>query len=150
MYSRMHHSDISETYSYVVFKLDSSRRIKINLFQSLSNNIIWLSLTSLCSFDRSGLVDVSLIVDIEFTESILQAEDLILLELRIFPARRLESVIVNFEPDYRPREIRYRIPLQLDNIHLATCFTTSLAIEAVSSWMNGRSIVGCEIREAGS
>jgi hypothetical protein len=146
----MTYSESSVTYSYIVFKLNSSRRIKVNLLQSLSNNIVWLSLGSLCSFDRSGLVDVSLIVDIEFTEGILQAEDLILLELRIFPARRLESVNAKVEPECKPRKIRYHIPLQLDNIHLATCFPNSLAVEAVSSCMNGRSIVGCEIQEAGS
>lgn len=131
----MHHSDISDTYSYIVFQLNSSRRIKIDLFQSLSNDIIWLPLSSLCSFDRSGLVDISLIVDIEFTESILQAEDLILLKLRIFPARRLGLVNAKFEPDRRPCEIRYYTPLQLDDIHLATCSTNSLPIEMVTSWV---------------
>jgi hypothetical protein len=39
----------------------------------------------LSSLDRGRLINVSLVIDIEFAESILQTEDLVLLELRILP-----------------------------------------------------------------
>jgi hypothetical protein len=42
--------------------------------------------------DDGGLVEVALVVDVELAESILQAEDLALLELRVFPERNAPSV----------------------------------------------------------
>lgn len=44
------------TYPDVVFKLDSSGRVQLDLLQSLSYNIVRLTLTSLCCLDGSGLI----------------------------------------------------------------------------------------------
>lgn len=73
------------TYADVVIQLYSPRRVQLHLLQSLSNNIIWLSLAGLGGLYRRRLVNISLVVDIQLPERILQAKDLILLELRIFP-----------------------------------------------------------------
>jgi hypothetical protein len=73
------------TYSYVVLQLNSPRRVEVNLLQSLPHDIVRLTLALLGGFDSRGLVEVSLVVDVEFTEGVGKAKDLILLELRIFP-----------------------------------------------------------------
>jgi hypothetical protein len=52
----------------------------------LSDYIVWLSLTGLGRLDSRSFVDISFVVDIELAEGILQAKDLVLLELRILPA----------------------------------------------------------------
>jgi hypothetical protein len=38
-------------------------------------------------FDHGCLVEIAFVVDVELAEGILQAKDLALLELRVFPAR---------------------------------------------------------------
>jgi hypothetical protein len=45
-----------------VIQLYSPRRIELYLFQRLAHDIVWLSLAGLGRFDRSCLVDISLIV----------------------------------------------------------------------------------------
>jgi hypothetical protein len=51
----------------------------------LSHNIIGLTLALLGGLDGGSLVDVALVVDVELAEGVSQAEDVALLELRIFP-----------------------------------------------------------------
>lgn len=74
------------TYADIIFKLDSSRRIKFDFFKGLSNDIVRLALSLLSSLDGGSFVDVALVVDVEFAEGIRQTEDVALLELRIFPS----------------------------------------------------------------
>lgn len=76
------------TYTDIVFQLDSPRRVQLNLLQGLSHDIVGLSLGCLCGFDGGGLVDITLVIDVEFAESIGKAKDVGLLELRVFPIRR--------------------------------------------------------------
>lgn len=71
------------TYINIVVKLYSPRAVKFNLFQRLSNDIVWLPLGVLGGLDDCRLVYVAFVVDIELSEGVLQLEDLILLELRV-------------------------------------------------------------------
>lgn len=57
-------------YPDVVFQLDSSGGIEINLLQRLAHDVVGLTLARLGRLDRGGLVNVPLIVDIELAESI--------------------------------------------------------------------------------
>lgn len=77
----------SQTHTDVIVQLDSPGGIELHLFQSLAYNVVRLSLTCLSRLDRSGLVDVAFVVDVELAKSILQAEYLVLLKLRILPAQ---------------------------------------------------------------
>jgi hypothetical protein len=76
----------ARTYIDIVIEFYSARAIQLNLPQCLSHDIVRLSLRLLSGFNNGGLVEVSLVIDVEFTEGILKAEDLVLLELRILPA----------------------------------------------------------------
>jgi hypothetical protein len=49
--------------------------------------------------DHRGLVQVALVVNVELAEGILQAKDLPLLELRVFPARNALLAIVEADGD---------------------------------------------------
>jgi hypothetical protein len=51
----------------------------------LTHNIVGLALARLCSFDRRRLVDVPLVIHIEFAKGVSQPEYVALLELRKFP-----------------------------------------------------------------
>ena len=55
----------------------------------MSDDIIRLALRGLGRLYRGALINVALVVDIEFAESFRKAEDVILLELRIFPGGAL-------------------------------------------------------------
>jgi len=55
----------------------------------LSDDIVWLALTLLGSFDCGGFVDVPLIVDVELSKGVSEAEDVALLELRVLPGWRI-------------------------------------------------------------
>ena len=70
---------------YKVLELYSPGGIQLDLLEGLSHDIVRLSLTLLGGLDGSSLVNVTLVVDVKLTESILQAEDLVLLELRKLP-----------------------------------------------------------------
>jgi hypothetical protein len=52
----------------------------------LSNNIIRLVLALLYGADSAGFVEVAFVVGIEFAKGILEAKDIALLKLGIFPA----------------------------------------------------------------
>jgi hypothetical protein len=69
-----------------VIQLDSPRRIELHFFQRLAHDIVRLSLAGLGCLDGSRLIDISLVVYIQLTKGILQTKNLILLELRVFPA----------------------------------------------------------------
>lgn len=53
-----------DTYADIIFKLDSPRRIKLDLFQGLPNNIVRLPFALLGGLDRRSLVNVTFIVHI--------------------------------------------------------------------------------------
>ena len=76
------------TYTDIVFQLYSSGRVEFDILQGLSHDIVRLPLALLRGLDRGGLVDVALVVDVELAEGVGEAEDLVLLELRILPAER--------------------------------------------------------------
>jgi hypothetical protein len=83
----------SITHPNIIIKLNSSRRVKFHFLQSLSNNIIRLSFAALGRLDGGRLIDISLVIDIQLTECILQTEYLVLLELRIFPVPEQSALI---------------------------------------------------------
>lgn len=59
-----------QTYSNVVLQLDSPGRIEFDILQCLANDIVRLALACLGSLDGSGLVNVTLVVDIELAEGV--------------------------------------------------------------------------------
>jgi hypothetical protein len=71
----------------VVVQLDSPRAVELDLLQGLAHDIVRLVLGLLGGLDDGGLVEVALVVDVELAEGVLQAKDLALLELGVFPAR---------------------------------------------------------------
>ena len=73
------------TYADIILELDSSRRVQLDLLQSLAHDIVRLSLGLLGCFDGRRFVDVALVVDVKLAEGVGQAEDLVLLELRKLP-----------------------------------------------------------------
>jgi hypothetical protein len=75
------------TYPNVVFQLDSPGRVELNILQRLADHIVGLALAGLRGLDGGGLVNVPLVVDVELAEGVGEGEDVILLELRKFPAR---------------------------------------------------------------
>jgi hypothetical protein len=79
---------LSQTYPDVIFQLDSSRGIELNLLQGLADDIVGLALARLRGLDGGSLVNVALVVDIELAEGVGKGEDLILLELRKLPVKR--------------------------------------------------------------
>lgn len=86
---------MTATYGDVVLELDTARRVEVNLFQGLSDDIVWLALALLGSFNGSSLVNVALVVNVELAESVAQAVDFVLGELRILPVGRCASVMAN-------------------------------------------------------
>jgi hypothetical protein len=71
----------------VVVQLDSPRAVELDLLQGLAHDIVRLVLGLLGGLDDGGLVEVALVVNVELAEGVLQAKDLALLELGVFPAR---------------------------------------------------------------
>lgn len=71
----------------IVVQLDAPRAIELDLLQGLAHHVVRLVLGLLGRLDDRGLVEVTLVVDIELAEGVLQAEDLALLKLWVFPAR---------------------------------------------------------------
>lgn len=76
----------ARTYPDVIFQFYAPGRIKLNFFERLTNHVIWQVFSLLGSLDRSGFVQVSSVVHIESLEGIREREDLILRQLRKFPA----------------------------------------------------------------
>lgn len=69
----------------IVVQLNATGAVQLHLFQCLANHIIRLPFRGLHRLDGCGLVHIAAIVDVEFTESIGEAEDVALLELRVLP-----------------------------------------------------------------
>ena len=74
------------TYPDVVLQFHSSRGIELDILQGLANHIVGLALACLGGLDGGGLVNVPLVVDVELAEGVSEGEDVVLLELRKFPA----------------------------------------------------------------
>ena len=74
-----------ETHINVVVKLDASRAVKFNLFEGLSHDVVGLVFGLLSGLQHGSFVDVALVLNVKPAKSILQAKDLVLLELWIFP-----------------------------------------------------------------
>lgn len=72
-------------YINVVVQLDSARTVQLDLLECLSHNIVGLTLRVLSGLDDGGFIYVALVVDIHVLEGIGELEDLILIELRVFP-----------------------------------------------------------------
>lgn len=84
----------SETYSNIVFNLNPTGRVKSDLLQCLSHNVVRLLFACLGSLYGSGFIDIALILKVEFVECISEAKDLVLRKLRKFPTE--SQVPVNY------------------------------------------------------
>jgi hypothetical protein len=73
-------------YTNEIVQFHPPRRVQLNLFQGLSDYVVGLSFTRLCCLDCSSLIYISLVINVKLSKGILEAEDFVLLELRIFPA----------------------------------------------------------------
>lgn len=117
-HDRMH----SGTYLDKVLKFNSPGRVEIHFLQSLSHDIIRLSLALLRALDCSSLVEVALVVDVELAKGILEAEDFVLLELRKLPAgadvSSATAGVGAASREGRGEGEAEILPLQLDNVHV--------------------------------
>lgn len=75
----------------IIVQFDPPRAVQIYLFECLSDNIVWLSLRLLSCLDYRSFVNIAMIVNVKFPECVLEAEDVCLLELGIFPKHRLAT-----------------------------------------------------------
>lgn len=73
------------TYANIVLQLDAPGGVEVDLLECLSHDIVGLSLASLGCLDGSGLVYVTLVVDIKLPEGVCEAEYVVLLELGELP-----------------------------------------------------------------
>jgi hypothetical protein len=71
----------------IVLQFYPSRAVQLDLFKRLPHDIVWLMFRLLRRLDHGRLVEIALVVDVEFAEGILQPKDFSLLELGIFPSR---------------------------------------------------------------
>ena len=78
---------LGDTHVNIVVQLDSPRAVQLHLFEGLAHHIVRLVLRLLRRLDYRRLVEVALVVDVESAKGILQAEDVRLLELGVFPVR---------------------------------------------------------------
>lgn len=109
------------TYIDIVIQFYAPRAIELDLFQCLAHNVVRLVFRLLGRLDDRGLVEVTLVVEIKLAEGILQAENLALLELGVFPAALLSASACTrwkrAEQDGRWRGALRDAPLQLDHVH---------------------------------
>jgi hypothetical protein len=75
----------------VILQLHAARTVQLDFLERLTHNIVGLMLGCLGLFDGSTLVNVALVVYIEFTKGILQVEDLALLKLGVLPRRTMSG-----------------------------------------------------------
>jgi hypothetical protein len=75
------------THINIVVQLYPPRAVQLDLLEGLAHDIVRLVLRLLRGFNDGGLVEVALVVDVELPKGVLQAKDVALLELRVFPAR---------------------------------------------------------------
>jgi hypothetical protein len=73
------------TYINIVLELNAPGTVELDTLQSLSYDVVWLPLRLLGRFDHGGFVEVATIVHVEFQESILESENLALVQLRKAP-----------------------------------------------------------------
>jgi hypothetical protein len=113
--------DRKRTYPNVIFQFYSSGRVELDLLQCLTDNIVGLALARLGGLDGGCLVNVPLIIDVELAEGIGQGEDVVLLELRKFPGKRISIDCVGYNAPLRPSLLslgRWEcLPLELENVH---------------------------------
>lgn len=83
---------VSLTYADIILQLYSPGGVEVDLLECLSHDIVGLSLAGLGCLDGSGLVYVTLVVDIELAKGVCQAEYVILLELGELPVLGGEMV----------------------------------------------------------
>ena len=85
------------TYADIVFQLHPPGGVEVDLLECLSHDIVRLALAGLGCLDGSGLVYVTLVVDIELAECVCQAEYVVLLELGELPVfgGKMVSGLVN-------------------------------------------------------
>ena len=73
------------TYADIIIQFHSPRRVQLDFFERLPHNIVGLSFALLGSFYCRGFIEIAFVIDIELAKGILKSEDLVLLELRVFP-----------------------------------------------------------------
>lgn len=98
----------------IVFELHSSRAVQLNVFQCLADNIVRLFLRLLRGLDHSRLIQIALVVDIQLPESVLQREEVTLLELRELPATR-QSAPANQQRETQRAKVS--ILLEFQDVH---------------------------------
>ena len=146
------------THANVIFKLDSSRGVELNLLQRLADDIVWLALALLGGFDRGGLVKVALVVYIELAEGIREGEDLVLREFGELSRCSSQRLLTAIESgiDRRGRGCGGRsgigAPLKLEDIHRGGLgrwgelragrgsSSTRIAAACTRGWMDGRAM----------
>lgn len=72
-------------YINIILELDAPGAIELDTLQGLANNVIGLSFGLLGGLDHGGFVQVTLIVDVQLMECILERKDLALIQLRETP-----------------------------------------------------------------
>lgn len=77
----MAHCAVVLTHADIVLQFDTPGGVELDLLQGLAHDIIWLALALLRCFDSCGLVQVTLVVDIEALEGIGEGEYFVLLKL---------------------------------------------------------------------
>jgi hypothetical protein len=55
---------------HIVIQFDASRTVQLDLFQSLPDHIVRLSLAVLRGFDGSRLINITLVVDVELSKGV--------------------------------------------------------------------------------
>jgi len=76
---------VLETYIHIVIQFYPARAVQLYIFERLPDHIVWLSFRGLCCLDHGRFVNVTLVLDVQLAEGILQAKYVLLLELRVFP-----------------------------------------------------------------
>lgn len=105
------------THSNIIFQLNSSRGVELNLLQSLTDDIVWPVLALLRCLDRGGFIEVSLVVDIKALEGVRERENLVLLKLRKLPKRSASVRQDTFSVEVTTEHFGSSGPLQLQHVH---------------------------------
>lgn len=131
------------TYANVVLQLHPPRGVEVDLLQCLSHDIVRLALAGLGCLDGSGLVYVTLVVDIELSEGVCQAEYVVLLELGELPvlvgemvsrlvthdaSAQLVSITVAPETGQGLLGALELVPLQFEDVHDCVCMHSMLLL----------------------
>lgn len=77
--------EVGRTNINIVVQFYPPRAVELHSLQCLSDNIIRLPLRGLSGLDHGGLVNIALVINIQFAKGVLEGKYVLLLELRVFP-----------------------------------------------------------------